>query len=175
MAFKRGYPTRGRSGPKRVTSWVGPADQAFLSVATGAKVIISIFTLATSVPSLDRPTIVRTRGEVSVHPASAAADVSIVGAFGLAVVSTDAFAAGVASIPGPFDDADWEGWYVWRSFSFRYELLDATASLIFTRSWEVDSKAMRRLGTNTTCVAVAESQSGAFEISMPLRTLIKLA
>ncbi len=36
----------------------------------------------------------------------------VVGAFGMLVVSEDAFAAGAASIPGPFTDAGSDLWMV---------------------------------------------------------------
>ncbi len=123
-----------------------------------------------------RPTVVRTRGEVSIRPAvGAAADVGIVGAYGLAVVSTDAFAAGVASIPQPFQDADWGGWFVWRSFSINFEFVSAIGQGLSQHNQEVDSKAMRKVDTNETIVLIAESQAGAFDISMPLRLLFKLS
>jgi len=41
--------------------------------------------------------------------------------------------------------------------------------------FEVDSKAMRRMGPNKVLVGIAESQSGAYTISSPLRTLVKLS
>jgi len=137
--------------------------------------VIASFTPATSVPSLDRPTVVRTRGEVMIHPSSSAADISVIGAYGLCVVTSDALAAGAASIPGPFDDADWEGWFVWRSFGIRFESITQAGVLLNAVHHEVDSKAMRKVGTNEAVVLMAESQVGAFTISMPLRLLIKLS
>ena len=122
-----------------------------------------------------RPTVVRTRGQVSVQPSSFAADINIIGAYGLCIVMTDALVAGIGSILGPFDDASWEGWFVWRSFSMRLEFGDTTGRLIGDIRDEVDSKAMRKVSTNEVIVLVAESQSGAFTISMPLRLLLKLS
>ena len=40
---------------------------------------------------------------------------------------------------------------------------------------EVDSKAMRKVTDDETIVLVAESQVGAYKISMPLRLLLKLS
>ncbi len=166
--------SRGR-GPKRQVTWVGPADQAYITVASTTKVIIAFFRPEITVPSIDKATIVRTRGQVSITFDSFAADKSIVGAYGAGIVSFDAFTAGVASVPGPFSDADWGGWYLWRSFTKNFEFFDATGSLLGSSEQEVDSKAMRKIGTSEVMVFVAESQSGAFNISMPLRTLIKLS
>ncbi len=161
-------------GPRRLTTWVGPADQGFLAVAAGAKVIIGSFNPAVS--GLPRPTIVRTRGEVGIRQAAGVtADSEIVGAYGLGIVSTRAFTAGVASIPGPFSDAAWDGWFVWRSFHYVQESADTSGIYLNIIRQEVDSKGMRKISDEETLVLVAESQATAFKISMPLRILFKLS
>ena len=121
-------------------------------------------------------TIMRARGQISVRPTVFTGDLDIVGAIGMGVVSAEAAAAGVASIPEPFNDADWGGWFVWRSFSYRIELGGTPANAAFL-PWffEVDSKAMRKAKTNDVVVIVAESQQGAFNISPPIRLLVKLS
>ncbi len=125
------------------------------------------------------PTIVRTRGVVGVRPATGIeTDVEITGAFGLAVVSDRAFAAGVASVPGPFTDASWDGWFVWHSFTYALEAsagATPTAVLDMANRLQVDSKAMRKISDEETIVLVAESQTNAFRIDMPLRLLMKLS
>jgi len=102
-------------------------------------------------------------------------DVEITGAFGLAIVSDQAFAAGVASVPGPFSQADWDGWFVWRSFDYALEAGDATGFRLISINQEVDSKAMRKISDNETIVLVAESQNNGLRISLPLRLLFKLS
>ena len=164
-----------RGGRKnRQTTWVAPADQNTVSVASGASVIIGSF--APDDAGMLHPTIVRVRGEVSIRPNSFGADVAISGAFGMAIVSDDAFAAGTASIPRPFDDAEWGGWFVWQSFSNHVESIDQTG-VVFpgSISYQVDSKAMRKVGENETMVLMCESQSGAIEIAMHVRTLFLLS
>ncbi len=169
----RGHGFR-RSGPRRQTQWVGQADQSYVAVGAGAKVIIASF--SPSGVGFDKPTVVRTRGEVSVSPAVMSADTIQIGAYGLAIVSDQAFAAGAASIPGPWSDSDWGGWFVWRSFSYRFEFNDATGIMLPSSvQYEIDSKAMRKVGDNETIVLMAESQAIAFDISMPLRVLVKIA
>ncbi len=156
------------AGRKRLSEWIGPADQAYVAVASAGATLIGF-------ASFEEPTtIVRTRGAISVIPQTSAADVDIVGAFGIGVVSTEAFTAGIASVPEPFSDADWGGWYVWRSFSSRFEFLDATGTILPAFNFEVDSKAMRKVASNETLVMVAEAQVGAYSISTPLRTLVEL-
>ncbi len=163
-----------RDGPKRQVTWIGPPDQNFLSVTSTAKTLVGSFDPAAA--ALIKPTVVRTRGNVAVKPTALNADVTIVGAFGLAVVSDQAFAAGAGSIPGPFDDAEWDGWFVWHSFSYTFEFADATGFQgPMDLNTEVDSKAMRKVTDNETIVLMAESQIGAFAIAMNIRLLLKLS
>ena len=160
-------------GQRRLTQWVAPALQEFVTVASTTKVIISSFDAQNF--ALLRPTVVRTRGEIAIRASTYAADLNIVGAFGICVVSTDAFAAGVASIPGPFTDAEWNGWFVWRSFSYVVEQSSDVGVMQAAKFQEIDSKAMRKIATNETIVQVAESFLGTFQISTPLRMLLKLS
>ena len=55
-----------------------------------------------------KPTVVRNRGMVSIIP-TVNTDVEIVGAFGLGIVSDQAFGTGAGAIPGPLTDGDWDG------------------------------------------------------------------
>ena len=154
--------------PRRKTTWIGPAVQGFVSVASGGA------TLLNSLINSEPETLVRIRGMVTIAPTVVSADVSIVGAVGMGLVSEEAFAAGIASIPEPFTDADWGGWVMWRSFSYKFEFADATGVNFPNWSFEVDSKAMRKATANERLVTIAESQSGAFDISTPLRALTML-
>jgi len=167
---------RRSSGVKRQVTWVGPADQAFVPVLTGSAIIVSSFEPAAAANNMMRPTIVRTRGSVTMAPVvGIAADVDIVGAYGMCIVSLTAFGVGITSVPTPFDDAGWEGWLVWRSFSIRFESNAALTAHINQLVHEVDSKAMRKVGTDDVVIVVAESQVGAFGISAQMRQLYKLS
>ncbi len=136
-------------GARRLTTWVSPADQGFVAVTSGNKVIISSF--APSAFGIVRPTVVRSRGRVSIVPSSFAADLEVVGAFGMCVVSDQAFAAGVLSVPGPFTDAEWDGWFVWQPFGYVVDFDDATSKKAPAHiDVEVDSKAMRKVTDNET-------------------------
>ena len=170
MALRRGGHGFNRGGQRRLTQWVGPADQGFINVASGGASIIS------SISFEEQTTAVRIRGDLTIIPQSSAADLTIVGAYGEGIVTQEAFAAGVASMPEPFTDGDWGGWMVWRSFSFRLEVgTDTTGFEFLPWDMEVDSKAMRKISPNEVLVAIAESQTGAFSISAPVRTLLKLS
>ena len=164
---------KARGGPKRQTTWVGPADQGYIAVATTAKVLVGSFDPEGS--GLPKPTVIRTRGELSVIPNPLTATAEVVGAWGLAIVSDQAFAIGITAVPGPFDEADWDGWFAWGSFSFNWAVADATGRQHAAVTIVVDSKGMRKVTTNETIVLVAQSQTGAFQISMPVRLLLKLS
>ena len=156
-------------GARRLTQWIGPAVQGYVTVATGGATLISSLFLD------DAATIVRTRGMVSVQATTASVSVDITGAIGIGIVSEEAFQAGIASIPEPFTDADWGGWMVWRSFGFRWEVTTDIGRIAIPWSLEIDSKAMRKMGPNERLVVIAESQAGAFSIFDGTRTLIKLS
>ena len=105
-----------RGGHKRLTEWSALADQGYVAVGTGASTLIS------SLSFEDLGTIVRFRGQILLQ-GSSAADLNVVGAFGIGLVSVEALAIGITAVPTPFSDADWGGWMVWRPFSFRVEAL----------------------------------------------------
>ncbi len=125
----------------------------------------------------DPGTIIRTRGSIVVAPQSGlVTDLDITGAFGIGLVSQEAFAAGVASIPEPFTDSDWGGWMVIQPFAMRWEeVVGATEGLErMETTYEIDSKAMRKVQPNSIMVFVIESLTGAFAVADLTRLLIKL-
>ena len=168
----RSYPSR---GPRRQTDWVGTTQQGYVAVATTVKVAIASFTPDASANNMQMPTAIRNRGSISVRPNSTGADLDIVGAFGMCVVTQDALAVGITAIPGPFTDSQFDGWMVWQPFSLRVDFSDATGTRLFDRDYEIDSKAMRKVPSGYALVQVAESFSGAFSISATIRTLMKLS
>jgi len=156
-----------------LSTWVGPADQAFVAIGAGAKVIVASFDPAAA--GLLSPTIIRTRGEVSVGSV-ATGSTEITGAYGMCIVTDTAFAAGAGSIPGPWSDSGWDGWFVWRSFNFT--VVSATGTGFQSDAYlrhEVDSKAMRKITDDETVVLMAETASVAARISMATRELYKLS
>jgi len=174
MARRSNFPRGGAVSPRRQTTWIAPADQESVAVVGGTSVIIGSF--SPSAFFMLKPTIVRTRGECSVRPSSFGADVAISGAFGVGVVSDEAFAAGAASIPRPFDDADWGGWLMWQSFTRRLEFISGIGVIPDANwTWQIDSKAMRKVSDNETVVLMCESQTGDLNIAMHLRILLKLS
>jgi len=136
-----------------LTQWLGPAFQGYQTVAaTGATIIASA--------AFESPlTIVRTRGMISVRPTTTAATIDMVGAIGMGIVTAEAFAAGVASVPEPHTDADWGGWFVWRSFGFAIDVTTDISRIKNSIEFEIDSKAMRKVTANEVLVVVCFSLS----------------
>jgi len=154
---------------KRLTEWIGPALQQYITVATTGATLIA------SGPFESPVTIVRTRGHVSIKPSDVTVDLNIVGAVGIGIVSAEALGVGITAIPEPFTDADWGGWYYHRMFSYALEVVSQIGEHFIEWDFEIDSKAMRKIGSNEAFVMVAESIVGEFQISAPFRTLIKLS
>ena len=174
MARRAGVPLRRAAvAQKRVTQWIGSADQGYVTIAAGASV------LHQNGPTFGNTTIVRTRGNFSIIPSTFGADLSIIGAFGIGIVSDQAFAAGAASIPGPWTDPDWGGWFVWQPFAYRYEFTTDVDRLVLgvqgAGAGEIDSKAMRKVAPNETLVVMVESEAVAFSASINFRILVKLS
>ncbi len=94
----------------------------------------------------------------------------------MGLVSDQAFAAGAVSIPGPWSDPDWGGWFVWIPWSFRFEFVSGTGiQMPGSVQIPIDSKAMRKVQPNETLVVMLESQSAAVTVAASFRMLVKLA
>ncbi len=135
-----------------------------------------IFSFDPDASGMLQSTLVRTRGVVAITPTNIAADIEYQGAFGVAIVTDIAVAAGIGSIPDPISDADWDGWAVWRSFAARMEFISGVGTQLMSQSLEIDSKGMRKVGDEESLVVVAASQSGdAFKVYDGTRHLFMLA
>ena len=168
--FGRGRGRVVQRATKRVNAWVGSADQGGQSIASNASAILQ------SNATLGGTTVVRTRGLLLVRPQGFGADLDMQGALGIGIVSDQAFAAGAASIPGPWTDPDWDGWFLWMAWALRVEFSDASGvNIPADVTQQIDSKAMRKVQFNETLVVMAESQAGAVIIETPFRMLVKLA
>jgi len=159
------------AGPKRVTQWIGSAEQGIFAVGSNTSVLVQ------SNATLQNTTVIRVRGLLSVQPGSFAADLDIKGALGFALVSDQAAAAGAVSIPGPWTDLDWGGWFLWVPWAGRVEFRSDTGIRFFDSQINIplDSKAMRKVAPNETLVVMAESQVGAANVNLAFRMLVKLA
>ncbi len=174
MARARSSVRFGR-GPKRQSTWIGPADQGAVGVATTGATIVSSFDPEAA--ALPRPTIVRSRGIIHITPQTFGADLTIHGAFGMAIVSDQAFAAGIASIPKPFDEANWDGWFLHQYFSCSAILASAVGlQTPAGASYLLDSKSGRKLQDNESVVVMITNASATdgMRFTLDFRMLFKL-
>ena len=161
-------------GKRRATEWVASADQGSQAVASNTKVLLQSFT------PTEQQTIIRSRGIIYVAPAAITGSLELQGAFGIAVVSNQALAAGAASIPGPWTEASWDGWLAWVPWAFRVDIGagQATGPTLVGENigttYQLDSKAMRKVELNESIVIMAESQVSAVNVTTPFRMLFKL-
>ncbi len=158
MAVRRGTFNRRAlvRAPQRGTFWFG-GTLAFVQLAPSSSALFSIMTEA-DLENIPQPTIVRTRGELIVtddNSASVAESKWEVG-FGMALVERNAVAAGVASVPTPLTDVNWDGWFVHQVFlGGQVSAGSETNDLSFDRR-TIDSKAMRKAGQDQVLVGIVE-------------------
>ena len=188
MARSRGFASATRRGPRRRTAWgIGPqtgADGSPQAVSASSSVLAAGGASAT----LEAITLVRLRGELQIHLLGAALLTNgFHGAFGIGIVKTPAFTAGIVSMPTPLIDEDDEGWLYHRYFSLisggpiaaataatQEDQVNSTSAALRV---EVDSKAMRKLDVGDTIFAaieVIEINLADLSWSFNSRTLVKL-
>ena len=98
-----------------------------------------------------------------------------IGAWGMGIVSAQAFVAGAASIPGPYTDVEWDGWFAHGFWGFRQTAAGTVGNLVVNSQFmEIDNKAMRKINDTDVMVVMAESQADAARVSIQFRMLVKL-
>ena len=151
MATRRA-PAR-RAGKKVVNYTWSSFSQIQLAVAANTKVLLGFFFLETGFEE----TIVRTRGVMSVTTDQTSAREEQLGALGMIRATDRAVAAGAASIPGPFTDADDDGWFMWEPFA-QLQTSDSIAPA--SHRIVIDSKAQRIVREGQQLAVMLENGSG---------------
>jgi len=171
QAFRRAVVAR------RKTLWFQYASIASTHAIANAAVLTSSLN---AVALALRPfTVVRTRGYWTIFSDQTAATEFYEAAFGMIVVSDQAVAAGVASVPTPATDTA-SDWHVYQRLANQYEVTaaggGAGSGLINGTSAEFDSKAMRKvdLGEDLISVVEAGNLSNGVLVRAFQRVLIKL-
>jgi len=126
-------------------------------------------------------TLVRTRGSLIVSIDNSGTTKNILnGAYGLIVVSNEAFAAGLASLPSPMTEIE-NDWVVYVPFALRSEsVATVITDLGAHRHIDFDSRGMRKLKLGDTLAAIVEiAQSDAttgtiVNLGVQLRSQFKL-
>ncbi len=161
---------------RRKTQWGQGPSAADVSISSNAAALWSVTSVVTS-----KATITRVRGlcEFMLNTADTIG-AGFFGAVGLILVSDEAAAAGVNSVPSPLSQLD-AGW-LWHSF---YSVRTVTATIgdgvnsssVYLRI-SIDNKAMRIQAPNQTLVGVidqTESTNAVMEFHANTRILDKLS
>jgi len=174
MAHRRN--ARGRIGQRsdRQPVWF------FIRVSTTAvaggstAVLLSTFNAAAL---LLRPfTIIRTHLLLQMSTDQSIASELFVGAYGMQVVTEQAAAAGIASVPTPISETDAD-FFVYQPVIDSFLFADATGIVEPSGiQYSIDSKAMRKVGINEDLSTTIESTSGSDGglITVIGRMLVKL-
>ena len=183
MASSRGFHGRSpiRSRSRRLVAWDGGPFATKSAITSVGK---SVWTTGVALDKDEESTIVRIRGQIIVllELATAAGD-GFAGAIGIGLATTQAFAAGSASLPGPGTDPDWGGW-IWHSYFYTFGVAaqsqgaDVPRNAMADLRIPIDSKAMRKMDSNMTLFGVTETQTEMGTAGMSYvadtRVLVKL-
>ncbi len=132
-----------RSGARRQTTWTGSAiDNAFTGLPAATVQLDQSFTPSAQPDVGSQATIVRVRGLLTVRTDQFAATEQAFGALGMLVVSDQASAAGVASIPAPYADLDQDQFFLWQPWSVAAMVIGGASIDQGSRQYVLESKAL---------------------------------
>ena len=179
MALRRGshVPLRPRS--RRVTNWgLGPNGDTM----TFTTITPQIASSGVFLTSETEATIVRVRGDMQItQTGTNGAGAGFAGAIGMGLVNSEAFTAGIASVPSPIQENSWPGWlwyHHFNVFSITGTIADGANAASIMQRITIDSKAMRKWGQDQTLLVVIEpeQETGAatMVVNFNTRVLVKL-
>ena len=155
MARQRGLSFQRTSrGSRRQTDWgFGPGGTAVTSFSASGSAV-----LGSGIEPTSLLTLVRTRGlvEIFIKGLATADGDGYTGAVAIGLASDPAFTAGIASLPTPITELNWDGW-LWHSF-FSVHATDISFgdSGSGHQRIVIDSKAMRKFSPENVMFAAAE-------------------
>ncbi len=162
---------RGRRSGKRANyNWQGNCgSNVATDLAVGSASFFNLFAFT------EAATLVRTRGELFLQLDGGGIDERVMIASGIIIVSTNAAAAGIASLPSPRTDPedDWL-WFDYTAITTGAEVGIVHDFLVARK--EIDSKAMRKVKATDTMVLVNEvcasvDATGTFDSMFGVRVL----
>ncbi len=159
---------------KRQVEWQLTFGQtAVANVPASSKIILIVFP-STTIETIAPATVVRIRALVGIQSDQISATENYAGVLGFAFVNDVAGALGVTGLPGPSTDAGF-GWFVWQAMQGSFTFLDATGIVGNGRqTYEIDSKAMRKFGSDEALVMMVENTNAVgFDIQIEGRILVK--
>jgi len=155
----RAFRSRSRgAAPSRQNVWIG-VDITQFAVAADTDVLFG--TLNAAALALRPFTVMRTHLLVSWATDQGAAAENTKGAVGAIVVQADATTIGITAVPKPVSGTD-APWFVWQPVITSTLFLSSIGFYSkFDQQYEVDSKAMRKVGANEQIAFVAENSGGS--------------
>ena len=163
---------RTSSRPNR--AWAGLSTASFTAVAgSGGKVLLVSFV---TIAGIDE-TILRNVGTLAVKSDQDVADEVQIGAMGLIRVTDTAFAAGVASVPGPITDIEDDGWMVYVPIVQSFQFVSGVGvSNNQATQYHFDSKAKRIIqkGVRVAVVLESTSNSDGFSVALVMRSFAQI-
>ncbi len=156
----------------RTKIWIGQGV-ALTTLGTGASTLIAVFNAAAL--ALRPFTILRTRVSCNFRSDQTATTEDITGAFGMIVVKESAATIGITAVPTPLTEVDAD-FFVYQGMTAPFTSLTSVGFQdgVGVR-YDIDSKAMRKVGTNDDVAVVMELRStGGAEINIEGRQLIQL-
>jgi len=173
MALPRRRTPFVRAKSDRQSVWIG---FDISETAVGGNTVVLVGVLNAAALALRPFTVVRSRLEILWNSDQFTATEEIHGAFGAIIVSDQATAAGVASIPDPITNSD-APFFIYEPFITRFNFL-TSAGFESNGGFHqtVDSKSMRKVGSNEDLAFVAVNSDAAHSavVSITGRVLIKL-
>ena len=165
VSLSRGFRTR---SPGRRVGWSPGPKSAAQGASVGFSATGAILGTISSQATLDGLTIVRLRGECTAQLVTASSQGDGFScAVGVALVTTAALTAGVASVPTPLTEEGWDGWLYHRYFQLfagaaiaaatAAQQIDLTHPTSAAVRFEVDSKAMRKDTVDNAVMVVFEA------------------
>ena len=181
MARRRGGFVRvSGAGPRRATRWLGSVDEfAQQGIGAGISVLDQSFT-GVQIEELGPFTITRTIGSLWVASDQVIAQENGLVALGMSVISEQARAAGVASIPSPFANIANEQFFVYAAGLFSAEVSVGSPTTLIGGAWftrtDFDSRAQRKVENGDAIAVVLENSSAGAGAAywLMFRMLIKV-
>ena len=160
--------------PKRRTFWTGAQSSATVILATPQNVQIVVTEAA--LENVPNPTLVRTRGMITLRGLLSADQSSIICGVGLAVLGAKEVAVGTTAVPLPLTNSDDDRWFWYHAVGLQSAPSGIT-DMIHSQFVNVDSKAMRKVGSNEVVALVIEladvSAGVGVQVISTLRYLFK--
>ena len=155
----------------RTSIWIG-ANLASSSQAASTSVLLG--SLSAAALALRPFTVVRSRLLFMYSSDQSSAIETPLAELGLIVVSDQAVAAGIGSIPDPTADTDAD-WFVYESAGLKFDFTTGTGYRIASVTRDINSKAMRKVGPNQD-IAIVGTNAAAVGGTFTLRgrMLVKL-